>query len=124
VEADPERSLGQVITDSPAPVAEPDAGDSGSAASGTAAGTQTVAVEAVGSGHRPEAGLEGQQILTITAAADYVGVSDETMRRWVKDGNVVAEPVDRGRFKFQKDELDRLRAAQEKKRERLKNAEE
>jgi excisionase family DNA binding protein len=64
-------------------------------------------------------GAEGQQMMTATNIADYINVSADTVRRWIVKGDIAAECLEDGRYGVPKDELDRLRAAQQQKRKRL-----
>jgi len=58
--------------------------------------------------------------LTATEAADYVGVSDRTMRTWITGVKVTAESIGGTNYEFLQHELDTLRESQKHKKSRKK----
>lgn len=67
----------------------------------------------------PETSGPQRVTMTIQQAADYVGVSDRTMRTWIKDFKVSADPAQGGDYQFLQQELDTHRKAQQAKKKRV-----
>jgi len=109
--------LGRTVATPARPIGEPPV------AAGASAGEQTGGQgqpEPAGKSETPEqaepvAGDEGNELVPpavsdevtflISEAADFVGVSDDTMRRWVRDGKIKSTDKGAGDFSFSNQEL-------------------
>ena len=51
---------------------------------------------------------QAQALIGTSAAADMLGVSPDTIRRWAKDGRVAASSLPSGRLRFRPEDIEAL----------------